>query len=111
MVAGRVWKAAVALLSLILLAAPSAGLAEVKVPSRLPGLSTPPRAPHEGPMRIMRVASVDPACGVDCPEWISAEGVILPGVAGQFQRMLADLKGRRLPFSFPRTAARSAMPS
>ena len=111
MVAGRVWKAAVALLSLMLLAAPSAGLAEVKVPSRLPGLPTPPRAPHEGPVRIMRVASVDPACGVDCPEWISAEGVILPGVAGQFQRMLADLKDGAWPCSFPRMAARSAMPA
>lgn len=48
-------------------------------------------------MRIIRVASVDPACGADCPEWISAEGVIQPGVAGQFERTLADLKGRRLP--------------
>jgi hypothetical protein len=48
-------------------------------------------------MRIIRVASVDPACGADCPEWISAEGVIRPGVAAQFQRTRADLGRRRLP--------------
>jgi hypothetical protein len=89
---------AVGLLLLTLLAATAAALADVKVPARLPGLPTPPRgALHEGPMRIMRVASVDPACGADCPEWISAEGVVWPGVAGQFQRTLAELNGRRLP--------------
>jgi hypothetical protein len=54
---------AVGLLLLTLLAAPSAELADVKVPARLPGLPTPPRATHDGPMRIMRVASVDPGCG------------------------------------------------
>ena len=48
-------------------------------------------------MRLVRVTSVDPACGSDCPEWISAEGLIRLGAAAEFERTLADLKGRRLP--------------
>jgi hypothetical protein len=81
---------------LALLAASPAALADLKVPARLPGLPLP-RAPREEPMRIVRVTSVDPACGADCPEWISAEGTIRPGAAAAFQRVLAGLKGRRLP--------------
>lgn len=91
------WRAGALMALLALLAASSAALADLKVPARLPGLPLPARAQREGPMRIVRVMSVDPACGADCPEWISAEGVIRPGVAAAFQRMLASLKGRRLP--------------
>jgi hypothetical protein len=48
-------------------------------------------------MRVLRVASSDPACGRDCPEWISVEGVLTPGSAASFARLIADLGGRRLP--------------
>ena len=48
-------------------------------------------------MPIVHVTSIDPACVADCPEWISAEGMIRPGSADQFERTLADFKGRRLP--------------
>ena len=51
----------------------------------------------EPPMRIVRVASAAPECGRDCPEWISAEGTIVPGTAAALGRTLAELHGRRLP--------------
>ena len=56
-------------------------------------------APLRGdpPMRILRVASVDPACQLNCPEWISAEGIVTPGEAEVFAKVIADLHGRRLP--------------
>ena len=48
-------------------------------------------------MRIVRVTSSDPACQPNCPEWISAEGIITRGAALAFAKVLADLGGRRLP--------------
>jgi hypothetical protein len=72
-------------------------LADLKLPARLPGLPPPPRLRGEPPMRIVRVVSVDPACGTNCPEWISAEGFIRPGMAAAFAKMVAELGGRRLP--------------
>jgi hypothetical protein len=63
----------------------------------LADLKLPPRPRGDPPMRIVRVMSADPACAPDCPEWISAEGRIMPGVAKAFARAIADLDGRRLP--------------
>jgi hypothetical protein len=51
----------------------------------------------EPPMRFVRVVSADLACAPDCPEWLSAEGRILPGTARDFAQALEALKGRRLP--------------
>ena len=48
-------------------------------------------------MRIVRVTSSDPACQPNCPEWISAEGIIVPGTGAAFASAIADLGGRRLP--------------
>jgi hypothetical protein len=71
-----------------LLAAGSGALADLRLPPR----------PHgDPPMRIVRVTSSDPACEPDCPEWISAEGRIVPGTAGAFRKAILDLGGRRLP--------------
>jgi hypothetical protein len=41
--------------------------------------------------------SSDPGCARDCPEWISVEGIITPGSASAFARVVADPGGRRLP--------------
>jgi hypothetical protein len=70
------------------LGASSAALADLKLP---------PRPRGDPPMRIVRVISSDPACEPNCPEWISAEGMILPGTAGAFRKAILDLGGRRLP--------------
>jgi hypothetical protein len=48
-------------------------------------------------MRIVRVMSSDPACQPNCPEWISAEGRIMPGTGAAFAKAIANLRGRRLP--------------
>jgi hypothetical protein len=57
----------------------------------------PSRPRADPPMRIVRVISSDPACQPNCPEWISAEGRIMPGTGAAFARAIADLRGRRLP--------------
>ena len=75
---------AAALLGLIAL--PS--YADLRAPTR-------PRGVH--PMRFVRVVSADPACKPNCPEWLSAEGQIVPGSARAFAEAVERLKGRRLP--------------
>src|SRR5271166_3721891 len=63
----------------------------------LADLKLPPKPRGDPPMRIVRVTSSDPACQPNCPEWISAEGRIMPGSSKAFDKAIADLKGRRLP--------------
>jgi hypothetical protein len=75
---------AAALLGLVAL--PS--YADLRPPAR-------PRGVH--PMRFVRVMSADPACKPNCPEWLSAEGQIVPGSGKAFADAIANLKGRRLP--------------
>ena len=83
------WAAASAGIALAgFLGASSGALADLKLP---------PRPRGDPPMRIVRVMSSDPACEPNCPEWISAEGMILPGTAGAFRKAILDLGGRRLP--------------
>jgi hypothetical protein len=60
-------------------------------------LKLPPRPRGDAPMRIVRVASSDPACEPNCPEWISAEGRIEPYTADAFAKIVESLGGRRLP--------------
>jgi hypothetical protein len=55
------------------------------------------RASREPPMRIVRVTSAEPACQPNCPQWISAEGIIAPGSASTLAKVIAGLAGRRLP--------------
>ncbi len=59
--------------------------------------SPSPRAQRDPPMRILRVMSADKACEPNCPEWISAEGIITPDSAAALAKVLTDLGGRRLP--------------
>jgi len=71
-----------------LLALPS--YADLRPPARVR-----PRPTHA--MRFVRVVSADPACKPNCPEWLSAEGQIVPGSAKAFADVIVNLKGRRLP--------------
>jgi hypothetical protein len=73
---------------LCVLAASADALADLKPPAK------PRGAP---PMRFVRVTSADPRCGPDCPEWLSAEGRIVPGSARAFAEAVNRLAGRRLP--------------
>ncbi len=66
-------------------------------PDALADLRLPPRPRGDPPMRIVRVMSSDPVCAPNCPEWISAEGQIMPGTAAAFRKAILDLGGRRLP--------------
>jgi hypothetical protein len=49
------------------------------------------------PMQIKRVRGSDAKCEPKCPEWISAEGKIVPGTAADFRQMINSLGARKLP--------------
>ncbi|WP_192257288.1 COG3904 family protein [Mesorhizobium silamurunense] len=55
-------------------------------------------APDLGPtMRFAVVRSSATGCEPNCPEWISAEGIIEAGTPALFRRLLKTLGGRQLP--------------
>jgi hypothetical protein len=57
-----------------------------------------PALPELGPpMKFQHVIGSAPGCEPLCPEWISAEGSIVPGTAAAFKQFLDGLGGRRLP--------------
>jgi hypothetical protein len=49
------------------------------------------------PMTFQLVRSASFACAPECPEWIAAEGAIVPGTARSFRALLARLDRRRRP--------------
>jgi hypothetical protein len=48
-------------------------------------------------MDFLVVRNSTPECEPDCPEWISAEGRIVPETAGRLAKFLADPARRKLP--------------
>ncbi|MBN9219417.1 MAG: hypothetical protein J0I79_15835 [Mesorhizobium sp.] len=58
-------------------------------------LSAKPEAGAE--MRFFVVRGSNPLCNPDCPEWISAEGVITGQTPQKLRQLLAVLGSRRLP--------------
>lgn len=64
---------------------------------------SPPSAVRSAPvdnswqMRFVLVRSSDPKCGLDCPEWIAAQGTITPDTQKIFRQLLDTVGGRRLP--------------
>jgi hypothetical protein len=69
-------------------------------------LSSAPAAPKpaetvflaiDRPMQIKRVRGDDAKCEPKCPEWISAEGKIVPGTAAEFRQMINSLGDQKLP--------------
>ena len=56
-----------------------------------------PAAVGDGPMRISIVRSAKEGCEPNCPEWIAAEGKIVPGTLARFKKVLAQLGKRNLP--------------
>ncbi|RWQ22546.1 MAG: hypothetical protein EOS19_30545 [Mesorhizobium sp.] len=54
-------------------------------------------APVDNSMRFVLVRSSDPKCGLDCPEWIAAQGTITPDTQKVFRQLLDTVGGRRLP--------------
>lgn len=55
--------------------------------------------PLDGPMQFVIAHGDAGFCNADgsCPEWIVAEGQIVPNTAAKFKRLLAKVGGRRLP--------------
>ena len=53
---------------------------------------------EELPMQVRVARGAQPGCEPDCPEWISAQGKIMPGqTLHLFKSALRRLKGRKLP--------------
>ena len=71
----------VLLLALLLFQAAAGGAATTK--------KKPVAKPPAGsPMTFAIVRSAVTGCEPNCPQWISAEGQIMPGSAGQFRKIL-----------------------
>src|SRR5262245_27206226 len=51
----------------------------------------------EPAMQVYVVRSAHAGCEPQCPQWISAEGRIVPGTAEKFRKVLRDLGDRKLP--------------
>lgn len=54
-------------------------------------------APGKQPMAFVHVRGSSPLCDPHCPEWISAEGLIVSDSPRQLDEMLSAISGRRLP--------------
>jgi hypothetical protein len=50
-----------------------------------------------GQMRFAVVRGSDPFCDPECPEWISAEGIITSDTPGRLRRLLEDIGDQQLP--------------
>jgi hypothetical protein len=50
-----------------------------------------------GNMRFVQVRGSDPLCNPDCPEWISAQGIITPDTPKKLHQLLDSIGDRRLP--------------
>jgi hypothetical protein len=48
-------------------------------------------------MQVHVVRNADPKCEPSCPQWIAAQGRIVPGTAAQFRKVLHRLGQRKLP--------------
>lgn len=55
------------------------------------------KAPVSPPMIFAIVRSGTIGCEPNCPQWISAEGQIMPGSASQFRKILKQAGKLRLP--------------
>lgn len=55
------------------------------------------KPPVSPPMAFAIVRSAVTGCEPNCPQWISAEGQIMPGSAGQFRKILKQAGKLRLP--------------
>ena len=56
-----------------------------------------PKVPEVPPMSFVIVRSGVTGCEPNCPQWISAEGQIMPGSAAQFRKILKQAGKMRLP--------------
>jgi hypothetical protein len=84
----RIFAAFGVIASALILAGPSFG---AKKP---PSEKAPPVEP---PMRVLIVRSAQDGCEPNCPEWIAAQGKIMPGTLAQFRKVLRQLGNRNLP--------------
>ncbi|MBI2718701.1 MAG: hypothetical protein HY245_09505 [Rhizobiales bacterium] len=57
----------------------------------------PPAKPEFPPMSVVIVRSALPGCEPDCPQWISAEGMLTPATPALFRKALKQASGLRLP--------------
>ena len=69
-------------------ASPAASPAATKASKNLPQLA---------PMKVVHVKSSAPGCAPNCPEWISAEGMIDDGTLAQFKKVFKEIGPRKLP--------------
>lgn len=91
----NVCRLAATLLAALVIGASGAAVAAQK-PARLPAKSmNSTRTPPAMEVSIVRAAT--PGCSLNCPEWISANGMITSGTVARFRIVLERLGDRKLP--------------
>ena len=61
------------------------------------GTRSPSAVLFNKPMTVSIVKSAEPGCEPACPQWIAAQGMIVPDTLRQFNRVFSSLGDRKLP--------------
>jgi hypothetical protein len=100
----RLFRAGLKVLTVSLLVLGASLSPEAAVAGAQKTASMPPSEPPKGPktfeddaMRVVIVRNTQPTCAGDCPEWISAEGSIVPATTLVFEKALQAMGDRKLP--------------
>jgi hypothetical protein len=67
------------------------------LPPKSPAAPQPPQDPFQLPMRVVIARTGGKSCEPQCPEWISAQGLITPATPALFREVIRRAKGRKLP--------------
>lgn len=78
-------------------AAPAAAMAAAVKATPVAPAAPSAKQDNSWQMRFILVRSSDPKCGLDCPEWIAAQGTITPDTQKEFRQFLDTIGGRHLP--------------
>lgn len=60
-------------------------------------VSSPPKPIYLAPMRVVIVRNSDPKCEPKCPQWIAAEGEIVPSTPQAFRSVFKQMGKAKLP--------------
>ena len=69
----------------------------IKRTETTPAKTSSAAAMPAGPMRFAVVRSSGPLCDPDCPEWISAEGIVTSETPERLRKLLVEIGDRKLP--------------
>jgi hypothetical protein len=73
------------------------GLDEAEAAKKKTAPPSPPKPIYLAPMRVVIVRNSDPKCEPTCPQWIAAEGEIMPSTPQAFRKAFKQMGKAKLP--------------